>query len=158
MSRRRSPLVVLLSLAAAGVLTIVPLGDTLAPLRPYWMALVIIYWGIESPREAGLGTAFLAGLLLDLLLGTLLGHHALSLVIVRYIVARFRLRIRFFPLWQQALVVLAILLNDRLIDLWILALSGQPLPGWRTLGPPLVAMLAWPWVFLVLDEARRRSR
>ncbi|MEM9303285.1 MAG: rod shape-determining protein MreD [Pseudomonadota bacterium] len=159
MSRRKhQPLAVLASILVAAALTIVPLGETLAWFRPYWMALVIIYWGIESPREGGLATAFFAGLLLDVLTGTLLGQHALSLVIVAYIVARFRLRIRFFPLWQQALVVLAILLNDRIIEIWILGLSGRPVPGWQALWPPLTAMLAWPWVFLLLDEARRRTR
>ncbi len=158
MSRRRATLAVWSSILIASALTILPLGDTLTWFRPYWMALVLIYWGIEAPVEIGLGTAFVAGLLLDLLTGTLLGHHALSLLIITYIVARFRLRVRFFPLWQQALVVLAILLNDQLVRLWILGLSGQGLPDWRTIAPPIVAMFAWPWVFLALDEARRRLR
>jgi rod shape-determining protein MreD len=156
--RRRHPLVVAGSVVAAAMLTIVPAADVVTWFRPYWMALVVIYWGIESPEDGGLALGFFAGLLLDLLTGTLLGQHALSLVIVAYIVARFRLRIRFFPLWQQALVVLAVLMNDRLIELWILGLSGQPMPGWQVLLPPLIAMLAWPWVFLVLDEIRRRAR
>ena len=122
------------------------------------MALILIYWRLETPGQVGLGTAFFAGLFLDLVLGTLLGHHALSLIIIAYIVGRFRLRIRFFPLWQQAFAVLAVLLNDRLIHVWILALSGQGLPDWRILWPPFVAMLLWPWVFLILDESRRRLR
>lgn len=158
MASRRDPGLILVSIILAALLAIVPIPEGVISLRPYWMALVLIYWRLESPDQVGLGTAFGAGLLLDLVTGTLLGHHALSLVIIVYIVGRFRLRIRFFPLWQQAFAVLAVLVNDRLIHLWILALSGQGLPGWRVLWPPLVAMLLWPWIFLALDETRRRRR
>ena len=37
-----------------------------APLRPYWLALVLAYWVIEEPDRVGLGFAFLVGLLADL--------------------------------------------------------------------------------------------
>ena len=102
--------------------------------------------------------AFLSGIALDLLLGGLLGHHALSLVIIAYITTRIRLRMRFFPLWQQALVVLALLLNDRVIYSWIHALSGHGWPDFEVLWAPLVAMALWPWVFLALDQARQRLK
>ena len=159
MSRHRThPLVIAATMLLAAMLTIMPLPDTLALWRPYWMAMVVIYWCIESPEQVGLGAAFAAGVLLDLLTGTMFGQHPLSLVIIAYIIGRFRLRIRFFPLWQQALVVLAVLINDRLIYLWVLALSGQGLPDWQVLLPPVSAMLLWPWLFLLLDASRRRAR
>ena len=102
--------------------------------------------------------AFALGLLVDLLTGSLLGQHALGLVVVAYIVSQFRLRIRFFPLWQQALGVLAILLNDRLIYVWIQALTGHGTPDWRIALAPLVAMIIWPFLFVGLDRARQWAR
>jgi len=146
------------ALVAAMFLTLLPLPRALEPMRPYWVALVLIYWAMEVPDSVRLGAAFAFGLLMDLLVGGLLGLHALSLVVIVYLVRRFRARIRFFPAWQQALAVLALLINDRIILLWITALLGEPIPTWRYWLAPLVGMAIWPWVFLLLDRLRIRRR
>lgn len=158
MSRHGRPLVLWIALLMAGMLTLVPLPSLLEPLRPYWVGLVIIYWAMEVPEPIHLGSAFLLGLLLDLLTASLMGLHALSLVILVYLVRRFRARMRFFPPWQQALAVLALLVNDRIIQLWALLLLGEPLPTWRYWLAPLVGMAVWPWLFLAMDQARLASR
>ena len=97
-------------------------------------------------------------LLLDLLTASLLGLHALSLVVLVYLVRRFRARIRFFPPWQQALSVLALLANDRVILLWIISLRGDPLPALDFWLSPLVGTLVWPWLFVFLDRFRGSMR
>lgn len=151
-SERRRPLI--LALVAALLLTLVPLPESLEALRPYWVGLVVIYWALEVQGSISLGVAFLVGLLLDLLSGSLLGMHALSLVVIAYLVERFRARIRFFPPWQQALAVLALLVNDRIILLWIGTLLGEAMPTWHYWLAPFVGTLIWPWLFIALDRAR----
>jgi len=159
MSRRRhQPGLIIATLLVALMLTIVPLPVALQWYRPYWTAMVLIFWCVEAPEQVGIGSGFFAGLALDLLTGSLLGQHALSLVIIAYIIGRMRLRMRFFPLWQQATVIFALLLNDRIIYSWIHALSGRGWPDWRIAWAPLIAMLIWPWLFLLLDHLRQRSR
>jgi rod shape-determining protein MreD len=148
----------LLALTAALLLSIVPLPDGLEWFRPYWVALVVIYWVLEEQQSIGLGTAFVVGIVLDILAATLLGLHALSLVVLVYLVRRFRSRLRFFPPWQQAMAVLALLLNDRIILLWIATLLGEPLPTWHYWLGPLIGTVVWPWLFLFLDRARIGSR
>lgn len=143
-----------LALTAALLLSIVPMPENLEWFRPYWAALVVIYWVLEEQQSIGLGTAFLVGIVLDLLTATLLGLHALSLVVLVYLVRRFRSRLRFFPPWQQAMAVLALLLNDRIILLWITTLLGEPLPTWHYWLGPLTGTFIWPWLFLLLDRAR----
>ena len=86
--------------------------------------------------------------------GSLLGLHALSLCVIVYLVLRFRARLRFFPPWQQALSVFALLMNDRIILLWIISLRGDPLPSMDFWLPPVVGTLVWPWLFLLLDRYR----
>ena len=153
-SRRDRRSVILLSLAVAIVLTLFPLPDVLDAVRPYWVALVLLYWCLETQDLISLGLAFLIGLLLDLLTGSLLGLHALSLVIMIYLATRFRARLRFFPPWQQSLSVLALLVNDRIILLWIISLRGEPLPSLTFWLPAVVGTLLWPWLFLLLDRYR----
>ncbi len=128
------------------------------PFKPYWVAMVLIYWTLETQDMISLGLAFLIGLVLDTLSGSLMGLHALSLVVMVFLVQRFRSRLRFFPPWQQALSVLGLLVNDRIILIWITVLLGESLPTWEYWLPPLVGMALWPWLFLLLDRIRARQR
>ncbi|MFZ5656387.1 MAG: rod shape-determining protein MreD, partial [Pseudomonadota bacterium] len=122
--------------------------------RPYWLALVLAYWLIEDPDRVGLGFAFLLGLVADLAYGSLLGEQALRLVILAFIVQRFRARLRFFPIYQQALTLGALLVNDRIVSAGLHLALGEPtLPGsfWMA---PVVGMLLWPVVYVLLDALR----
>lgn len=156
--RDNSPWLMNLTLLMALGLTLMPLPELLQPLRPYWVALVMIYWNLEAGSLRHLGQAFLIGLALDLATGTLLGQHALGLVILVFLLERFRSRIRFFPPWQQAAAIAALLLNERIIQLWVIMLIGNAWPplGWWL--APLVGVLLWPWLFLLLDALRQRQR
>lgn len=159
MSRQRSAGLVLAgSLLIALLLGLVPWPGALDVLRPYWLALVVIYWALEAPDRMGLGLAFVLGLLADLLFGTLMGEQALRLCVIVFLVLRFRPRLRFFPLSQQALAVLALLLNDRVIVLAIRAASGEGLPSPTFWLAPVIGTLLWPWLFLLVDHARLRAR
>ncbi len=157
-SRRESRSLIFLTIVAAILLTLLPLPEMLAPFKPYWVAMVVIYWSLETQDMISLGLAFLIGLVLDILSGSLMGLHALSLVVMVFLVQRFRSRLRFFPPWQQALSILGLLVNDRIILIWITALLGEPIPTWKYWLPPLVAMVLWPWLFLLLDRIRARTR
>jgi rod shape-determining protein MreD len=146
------------SLAVAFLLQLMPLPQFLLPMKPYWIGLVLIYWAIELPARVGLGFAFLLGLCADVLSGELLGEQALRLLVLAFIVLRFRARLRFFPVWQQALAVFALLLNDRIVTLMVRGFSGDPMPNATFWIAPLIGMLAWPLVFLVFDDLRTRLR
>ena len=147
-----------LSLGVGLLLSLVALPEDWRPLRPFWLGLLVIYWILEAPERIGLGGAFLLGLVQDALLGTLAGETAFRLVAIAFILLRFRPRIRFFPMWQQALAVVAILLNDRVLLFMLRSFTGEFAIDWRYFLAPLVAGLLWPWLFLLLDDLRRRSR
>jgi rod shape-determining protein MreD len=157
-SRRDSRSLFFLTVTAAALLSLLPLPDMLLPFKPNWVALVIIYWSLETKEMFTLGMAFLIGLLFDILSSSLMGLHGLSLVVMVFLVQRFRSRLRFFPPWQQALGVLGLLVNDRIILIWITALLGEPMPTWQYWLSPLVGMVLWPWLFLLLDRIRARTR
>ncbi len=155
---RESRSLIFLTVVSAILLTLLPAPEVLVPFKPYWVALVVVYWSLETHDVISMGLAFLIGLVLDALSGSLMGLHALSLIVMVFLVQRFRSRLRFFPPWQQALSVLALLVNDRIILIWIAVLLGEPLPTWKHWLPPLVGMALWPWLFLFLDRIRARMR
>lgn len=158
MSRKKHGWVLPVSLLLALLLGLVPLPATMQPLRPYWLALVLAYWVLEEPEKIGLGVAFVLGLVADLAFGGLIGEQAMRLVILAFILDRFRPRMRFFPLSQQALAVGGLLLNDRVVSLVIHVVLGAvqlPLTYWVA---PLLGMLLWGPLSLALDGLRLNRR
>lgn len=146
------------TLAFALLSMLVPLPGALEPFKPYWPALILLYWALESGERVSLGLAFAMGLGADLLDGVLLGEQSLRLCALVFIVLRFRSRLRFFPMWQQALAVLALLLNDRVLLLIVRAFAGESLPPPAWWISPFVGAALWPFLFLLLDDLRVRLR
>ncbi len=146
------------TLVFSQLLMLVPLPEALEPFKPYWPALVLLYWALESGDRISLGLAFTVGLAGDLLDGLLLGEQALRLCALVFIALRFRSRIRFFPMWQQTLAVLALLLNDRILLTMVRVFAGESLPPALWWASPFVAAALWPFLFLLLDDLRMRLR
>jgi rod shape-determining protein MreD len=158
MSRHAPGWVLPVSLLAALLLGLLPLPVPLQPYRPYWLALVMVYWLIEAPDRVGLGFAFLMGIVADLAFGSLLGEQALRLTVMAFIVQRFRAQLRFFPLSQQALAIAGLLLNDRVVVAVVHLALGEPQPLLASWWSPLVGMALWGPVFLLLDRLRLGGR
>lgn len=158
MSRARHPWLMPVSLFIALLLGLLPMPALWQPYRPYWLALVLAFWVIEDGDRAGLGLAFLLGLVADIAYGGMLGEQALRLVVMTFILQRFRLQLRFFPLPQQALVIGGLLLNDRIISAVLRWALKQQQLGWAWWWAPLVGMLLWAPLFLLLDALRRERR
>jgi rod shape-determining protein MreD len=140
------------------LLMLVPLPAPLGPFKPYWPALVLLYWCLQSGDRVSLGLAFCLGVGADLFDGVLLGEQALRLTAMVFIALRFRSRLRFFPMWQQTLAVLAFLLNDRVLLLLVRVLAGEPMPPADYWISPFVGAALWPFLFLILDDLRARLR
>jgi len=157
---RRHQWVLPVSVVVALLLGLLPLPPVIQPLRPYWLALVLAYWVIEEPERVGLGFVFVAGVAADLLYGGVLGEQPLRLVIMTFILQRFRARLRFFPVSQQALAIGGLLLNDRIVTAALHLMLGEATLPWSYWWAPLLGMLLWPLLFVLLDALRlgRRGR
>lgn len=144
------------SVVAALALAVVPLPEVIGPFRPDWVALVLLYWSLVSPRRFGLLTAFWTGLALDTLNGALLGQHALALLVIVYLSRRFYLRLRVFPISQLTLAVAALLLLYEFVLFWVDGVAGRTVPLIERWAPVVSGMLLWLLVVGVLDRRRER--
>ena len=134
------------------------LPATLELFRPEWMAMVLIYWCMAVPSRVGISIGWLVGLVQDVARDALLGQYALAFALIAFLTLHLHQRLRIFPIWQQALSVLGLLVNDRIILLWIISLRGEPLPSMMFWLPPIVGTLLWPWLFLALHRFRGSSK
>ena len=155
MSEHRGGGVILASFIIALMLTVVPLPDTAALLRPEWVALVLIYWCLAVPTRVGVGVGWISGLVLDVARGTLLGQHALALSLVAFIALNLHQRVRVFPLWQQAVIVLLLVVLQQLLVVWVRGITGHAPDLWLYLLPAVTSMVIWPWLFILLRYTRR---
>jgi rod shape-determining protein MreD len=157
LARKRGGWAITASLLIALMLVIVPLPAALAAYRPEWVLLVLVYWCLALPTRVGVGVSWLAGLCVDVLTGSLLGEHGLGYALVAFLVVKLHQRIRVYPGWQQAGVVLLLLLLNQLACLWVLGITGRAPDGLLPyLVPSLLGMLLWPWLFGLMRFYRRR--
>lgn len=148
-------LVLLFIFMVAFVLEIMPWPVGFQGLRPAWIALLLIYWSLALPDKISVGTAFIAGIVWDLLLGSILGIHALVLSLAIYVVAKYHLILRNLSLWLQSLLVMAYIMLIRLaIFLVELVLHGATFNSQELLGA-VVSGVLWPWFFLLMRQIRR---
>ena len=153
-------LIIVITIVLGMVLAIIPIPDSvpvqLGFLRPDWVAMVLVYWIIALPQRIGLITAWVVGLLMDVLLGSLLGQHAFSYIAIAYIASNLYQRLRMFTVWQQALILFAMLGLNQLINFWSESIAG--LAEWTLwyLLPALIGAFLWPWIFMSLRFVRRR--
>ena len=138
------------------ILTALPMPESAAIWRPAWVALVLVYWCMAVPDRVGVIVGWTAGLLLDVMSGTLLGQHALGLGIVAYVTHRAHRRVRVLPLWRQGITIFVLIFLYQALVLWSNGIRGIPVTAPAYWTSPLVSMFLWPWVFVVLRVVRRR--
>ena len=147
-----------ISVLLALALTIVPLPAWADAFRPAWVALVVVYWSLVRPDAIGIGFAWVAGLLLDVMTGDLLGQNAFALAVIAYLVVRFHLRLRVFPIAQQAVTVLLLIGLYEFLLFWIDGVTREAAPGMRYWGPILLTLAAWPLTRAVLSQGASPAR
>ena len=150
---------VVLSLAVAYVLSVLPWTGGWLLARPDFILLVLLFWAMHEPRTVGQGAAFALGLLMDVSDSMLLGQHALAYVIAVYGAQVLRVRILSFGLGEQTLHVLGLFIVAALVMLVLNLLLGADFPGVAYFISPALTALAWgPASLILYSQAVRRPR
>ncbi|PKO93737.1 MAG: rod shape-determining protein MreD [Betaproteobacteria bacterium HGW-Betaproteobacteria-10] len=143
------PWFIFLTLILAAGLNFLPTARWTAV--PDWIALVLCFWCVREFRRVGMGWAFMLGLLMDVADGSVLGQHCFAYVLLAYVSAALSRRFLWFPLAQQALQVLPLLLATQLIQILMRMAVGADFPGWNLFIAPTVAAALWiPITYLLL--------
>ncbi|MCW8996103.1 MAG: rod shape-determining protein MreD [Psychromonas sp.] len=158
MSLLRNYSIIYSSFLGGLICAIFPLPLILNAFRPDWMLLIIFYWVLALPHRVSIVHAFVLGLLLDLLLGSILGMNALIFSVLAYVISINYQRIRHFTLVQTTLLVGVFVFLSK-ISLYLLAESLQDIVlhkhyFWSI----FTSMLVWPWFFLFMRTIRIRFK
>lgn len=147
----RNGVVIIITLIIAMLLMLVPLPEVARYFRPEWVVLTLVYWAMALPHRVSIGVGWLVGLLMDVTMGGALGIMAFSYAFAVYLIARFHLQLRQYPLWQQALTILSVVVVVHLISV----VTSKAESTWLIWMPVLTSTLLWPVMFATLRKIRR---
>ena len=154
--------VILLTLAGALILTVVhaPLAwpDWLGWLRPGWVVLVVFFWVMELPHRIGLVSAWIVGLLVEVLYADPLGLNGLVLAAITYVTWKFYERLRMYSVLQQCGVVFLMVLAGEIARQIVQDQAAERAWTWLMVLPALVSMLLWPFIYILLQNLRVQFR
>jgi len=146
----------LLSFFIAYLLAIVPFPEWAMNYRPEWVPMILIYWAMALPYRVGIGSAWAAGLVLDVLEGSTLGVNALALVVVAYVALSLHLRMRMFSTLKQSGLVLALVGLNLMLCNWLQIVTGQSVSSnLMFLMAAVTSAVIWPSLFQLLRQIRR---
>ncbi|MEM5530660.1 rod shape-determining protein MreD [Gammaproteobacteria bacterium AS21] len=151
-------LIILGTFTVAMMLSQIPLPTILEWCRPEFVALFVIYWIMALPQRFGIGSAWLIGLMLDVLKGSVLGINAIALTLIAFSTLLMHKRIRMYPVWQQAFFVFLLIVLNQFIFYLFQAMAGRTGGTLHFLIPAVVSALFWPWIFVLLRAIRRTFR
>jgi rod shape-determining protein MreD len=152
------PLYLSITLFVALMINLLPLTDWVLALRPDFVALVLLYWGIYQPRKVGFLPAWLLGLAMDVADGSLFGQHALAYSVMMFAAIALHRRVSMFGMRQQMLHVLPILLVMQLIVLGVREAAGGQFPGGWYFLSSITGALLWPVADLLLKMPLRQRQ
>jgi rod shape-determining protein MreD len=150
------PLYIAVTLFFAMMLNLLPLTGWVLLLRPDFVALVLLYWGIHQPRKIGFLPAWLLGLAMDVADGSLFGQHALAYAVMMFAAIALHRRVSMFDMRHRILHVLPILLIMQLIMLGVRQAAGGQFPGWWYFLSSITGALLWPAADLLLKIPLRQ--
>ena len=152
------PVYIALTLLIALLLNLMPLTGWLLVLRPDFVALTLLYWGIHQPRKIGFLPAWLLGLAMDVADASLFGQHALAYSVMMFGAIALHRRVAMFGVRHQMLHIVVILLLMQLIVLVVRVAAGGEYPGWWYFIPSIVGALLWPPTRLLFTIPLRSRR
>ncbi|MTI14825.1 rod shape-determining protein MreD [Sansalvadorimonas verongulae] len=156
MRQKHAHWLVWLTMLMAAVFSLLPMPELVAYARPAWVPLVVIFWTLALPQYYGLFFAWIAGLIMDVLYGTVFGQNAMAMLFMALAVHQLHRRLRMYPWWQQCFMVLVIVGLYQLAVLWIGNATGRVNPSLLYLLPSVTSALLWPWLAALLHSLRRR--
>ncbi len=98
-------------------LTVLPIPHQLLWVWPQWLLILTLYLVFTRPAKYGVYFGFLLGLLTDVIVGNILGLHALTYTLFAYFLTKMNQRIAFFHTIQQILLFFTLIAVDRCVAL-----------------------------------------
>lgn len=140
---------IVLSFVVASSLSVYPLSQNLALLRPLFMVMVLIFWLLFQPRYVGVFAAFSIGLILDLLTDSRLGQQAFAAVVVAFTIRVSSIYVKQLNT-SSAWFVAGFSLIVFQLSLWVLQVITQNMFVAQSALSLVMSIISWPLILFFL--------
>ena len=138
------------------ILNLIPLPDLLAATKPPILLLILIYWSLAFPKHISLTYAFVSGVIMDILLITPIGYHALCFTITIYLILIYYPQMRLQSSWNKMASLLIILIPYFLMSTAVNNILGISFNLVHIIFSVLISVIIWPGLFNVLRFIRQK--
>jgi len=140
---------VVISMVIALVLNFIPVGQFYAV--PDFVALVLAFWCVREPHRIGMGAAFVLGVLVDVVHGSVMGQHAIAYVLLAWAAGINARRLLWFSPTAQALHMVPLFFMVQVVMLVLRLFAGGRFPGWEYFFTCFTTAILWiPVHYLLL--------
>ena len=138
------------------ILNLIPLPDLLAATKPPILLLILIYWSLAFPKHISLTYAFVSGVIMDILLITPIGYHALCFTVTIYLILIYYPQMRLQSSWNKMASLLIILIPYFLMSTAVNNILGISFNLIHVTFSILISIIIWPGLFNVLRFIRQK--
>lgn len=141
--------VLIATIFIAMILQVIHLPEIISENRPDFLILIILFFSIHTDFSLKLETAWIVGIILDLLTGAPLGINAFIMCTQVYLIATQFKNFAKFNIWQQTSIIGLINLIVSILGYWIEHIIGQSYYEINFLIPALATAVFWPITYLI---------
>ena len=138
------------------ILNLIPLPDLLTAIKPPFLLLILIYWSLAFPKHISLTYAFVTGIIMDILLITPIGYHALCFTVTIYLILIYYPQMRLQSSWNKMASLLIILIPYFLMSTAVNNILGISFNLLHVIFSILISVIIWPGLFNVLRFVRQK--
>jgi rod shape-determining protein MreD len=153
MINQQLPLLIKITILAF-IVGAISLPSIIEIISPFWLLLAFIYWVIYSDSSRIYSSAFVLGILLDVLQGGILGQNALALIIGSAFILNVKKSFLVSNLTtQQVYVFFASLIYLILFLTTHILVQGLEIQ-WLVISAPLTGAIFWPVIRSLLAKLK----
>lgn len=131
------------SLFISYLLFFLPWSDHALQYKPDFTLLVLLFWLIRAPFQCNIRTAWVVGLLVDLVTGGTFGQHALAYTFSAYFTLLYQRRLILFNHFHLFWTVFLLLIISQVVLLILQTFAGNPFVGWIYFAPSMTGVILW---------------
>jgi rod shape-determining protein MreD len=131
------------SFLVALVCQMLPWSGLALLIRPDFVLLTVIFWILRVPKLCNIGTAWFAGLVIDLISGNVFGQNGMAYALTAFFAVIYQRRLILFTVWQQTAYVFFLLILNQTTLFILKLMSGGEFPGWIYFASCISGIVIW---------------
>ena len=144
-------LLIWFTIAVALLASLIKMPESMAAYIPNYVVMVLLYWVMATPEKVNVGTGWITGLFMDLLLGSTLGIHAALMAFVVWMVAGMFSNSRYYSLIQKTIVVGTVNFIGQFLFYWVEHIFGLVSVNYDNLWSGFATVILWPVTYVILN-------